>query len=123
MKPLKHWNNEEKAELLHQLFPDQIRRFVSYVEETANVIISAPERVKDQWGSKTISAEVWIKLAKEINEIIVHSKDRLVANSDHFASQLFQAYKGIFLIQCLQDYITICPNSKFNKAIELLFDV
>jgi len=123
MKPFDELNIIDKARLLHELFPDQIQALIEFMLQTANEIITAPEKVKDNWGGKQFSADGWIELAKDTDRRIVRNFDALIKIKQRFSDQLFDGYTAMFTLQSMQDYLNTCKNSKFVEAIKFLFDV
>lgn len=123
MKSLNEMNNVEKARLLHDLFTDEIKRIIEFILQTANEVITEPEKIKDNWGGKPFSVDGWIVLAKDTDRRIVRNFDALIKMKQRFSDQLFDGYSAMFTLQCMQDYLQVCKNSKFNEAIEFLFDV
>lgn len=123
MKPLADFNSVEKAKLLHELFPDEIQQVVAYVEECTKVFTDKPDQVKDNWGDNIFSADAWIALAKEVQGRIKRNRKEMIKGSRRFADQLFDGYAAMFTTHCLGNYLMRTKNSRFKKAIELLFDL
>src|SRR5579885_2673268 len=112
MKPLHEMNNIEKAALLFELFPSEIKRFISFTETIANEILINPEKIKEDWNKNDtlLTVERWIELAIDTKEKIDNSFIELTTNSNVFSEQLFKGQISQFVIDCLQKYISFCPN-------------
>lgn len=123
MKPFDELNIIDKAKLLHELFPDEIKGLIEFILQTANELTTNPEKVKDNWGGKQFSADAWVELARDTDRRIVRNFDALIKIKQRFSDQLFDGYTGMFTLQCMQDYLDKCKNNKFAEAIEFLFDV
>ena len=67
-----------------------------------------------------VTPEKWLELLELINELIDKDFKRLSKDSEFFSAHLFKGYIGVFVIQ---EYMSICDNAQFFKAIELFFDV
>lgn len=123
MKPFDELNIIDKARLLHELFPDEIKGLIEFVQLSANGLITDPDKVKDDWGGSVFSADGWIKLAEDVDKRILKNNDKLVTSKERFSDQLFDGYQSMFMLQCLLDYLQVCKNSKFIDAIKFLFDL
>jgi hypothetical protein len=123
MKPFYDLDTIDKAQLLHELFPEEIKGLLEFMLQAANEITTAPEKIKDNWGGKPFSADGWIILAKETEHRILKNFDALIKTKRRFSDQLFDGYTAMFTQQCLQDYSQICKNSQFIQAMKLLFDL
>jgi flavorubredoxin len=124
MKPLMHLNLVERAQLLHDLFPEEIPKLVSYIDGMCAVIIEDQEQSRASWSNGLISFDGWLNLATEIQAIIKKHGKLLYKRHSLFATELFGWTKGLVSAHCLIVYVTTqqLPNPKFKAMIEILFD-
>lgn len=123
MKPFDELTIIDKARLLHELFPDEIKGLIEFILQTANSLTIEPQKVKDNWGGKQFTADGWLILAKDIDSRIVKNFDALIRNKQRFSDQLFDGYTALLTMQCMLDYREVCKNSKFIQAMQFLFDI
>lgn len=122
MKRLSEQTNVDKAENLHQLFPHQINPYLVFVQEKIKTIRNKPEQLTEVLATD-ITPEKWLGLLQIINETIDKDYSRLLTNSSFFSIHLFRGYIGVFTIHCLQEYMSLCNDDQFFKAVELFFDI
>ena len=114
---------KEMAILLHELFPNEISRFIGFVETAAQVVITDPVPKHNAWKPNKMTIEGWVQLAKEVHEKITTHRQDLLTDSKLFGRSLFTGYTSLFLLACLQDYVNICPDFRFKLTIEAFFEV
>ena len=112
---------KEKGTLLHELFPDETVRFIGYVEQAAKMVKDNPIQIRGGWKPKKMSAAGWAQIATDILEKIKGHREALEKDSKEFTRVLFEGYFSLFLKQCLQDYMKICPDFSFKLCIEAFF--
>lgn len=122
MKRLFEQSNTEKAKNLHELIPHQIPPFLDFLEERINIIVERPEELREVLATD-IPPQKWMELLQIINVTIVKNRKQLIADSNFFSNHLFKGYIGVFVIHCLQLYMSVCNDDQFFKAVELFFDV
>lgn len=124
MKPLNSLTNIEKGKLLHQLFPDEIPAFLVFVHNMSITIKEQEKIHREHWENGLFSFDFWLSLLTEVDQKINQYGDRLNKNPRLFADQLFNGYLAIYLAHCLTVYTTRRqhPNTKFTKAVDLLFN-
>lgn len=123
MKSLDEQTDKEKAKLLHQLFPDEIRRFIVFAETQTKKIISSPDALRENWQGDLITVEVWVELAERARAIFDKYKQKLDADSSLFADQLFDAYQSMLTRHCLQQFNRYTGNQRFIKTVHAFFDL
>ena len=122
MRPLKDLTNVDKAKLLHQLFPDDINHMLTFLVDSANMILNNPTLMPQDWNHK-IALTTWQEQAGILKEKINEHRAQMLKESDCFAAALFKGYLDFFPIQCLKDYTLLTPHQKLADAIELFFDL
>ena len=118
MKPFKELNSMDKAQLLHNLFPDDINHLLTFLEDSASMILNDPSLMPEDWNRK-IDLTKWREEATLLKEKINQHREQMVKDSEYFATTLFKGYLDFFPLQCLKDYTLITPNQKLADAIEL----
>ena len=124
MRPATELSNTEKATLLHQLLPTEIKGFLSHMEQYALTTIKAGDELKKMWAEKrtNLTPARWLKLAQKAADTIQAKRLELATDAEAFARELFSDYMGVFTIYYLQGYITIC-GYRFRAGVIFLFDI
>jgi hypothetical protein len=124
MRPITELSNEEKAILLHQLLPTEIKAFLSNMERYAITLVKHPAEHTKNWADKGIklNPNQWLKLAKKAADTISQKRENLSNSPEVFARELFRGYMGLFTVYYLQGYIGTCAY-RFRAGITLLFDL
>jgi hypothetical protein len=124
MKAIEKLTNVEKAKLLHQLFPGEIVAFLDFVQDMCDTVQEEEKTQGLKWDDGLITFDFWLSLVNQIDRLL-KKYSRKQFNSEHlFADQLFDGYLAMYMVHCLIIYTTtrILPNSKFTKAVDLLFN-
>ena len=123
MKPIDKMNNVDKAQLLHQLFPEEIPAFVDYVKRVCEAIKEreAEEQAKGKYSVSTF--EFWHDLVKDAERRIDRYGERLHKRSRLFADQLFDGQNALFARYCLELYVGTRKheNQAFTGMVRVLF--
>ena len=124
MKPLEKLINVEKAKLLHELFPQEIPALLSYVSQVCATIREDTQLIREQWDNGLLTVEAWLSFTEEVDKKIKRYGNYLYKQSRVFADQLFDGYLSLYMVHCLNLYITTRQheNYKFVQAIDLLFN-
>lgn len=124
MKPLDKLTTIGKAELLHQLFPQEIPALITFIQNMGKTIKEEEKLNRQIWNKEPFSFDEWIQLADEVNNRIYQHGTKLYADKRLFAIYLFYDDVFAFTSYCISVYITtrIHNNQKFKEAIELLFN-
>lgn len=124
MKPLVHLNLVERAQLLHDLFPEEIPKLVEYIDGMCATIIEDQQQNRASWSDVIISFDSWLALAGEIRATVDKHGKNLYKRHSLFATELFGWTKALVSTHCLLVYITTKqqPNPKFKAMVEILFD-
>jgi len=123
MKPYKDLSIIDKAELLHQWFPNEMNHFISFAEKIARNTIKKEGNIKKPWHSKKLDPILWHTEANVLLEKIDKHRQSLVEDSTFFANKVFKGYLDFFPEHCLLEYTLISPNQKMIDAIEFLFQL
>lgn len=124
MKPLMHLNLRERAQLLRDLFPEEMPKLVSYIDGMCAAILEDQDRNRASWSDDLMSFDDWLNLAAEIRAIIKKHGRLLSKRHSLFATELFGWTQGLLSVHCLMVYVTTqqLPNAKFKAMIEILFN-
>ena len=124
MKPLTQLTNTDKAELLHQLFPDEIPQLLQFVQGLCEAIQENEETYLQKWDNGLFGFGFWLNQLREVESKIKKYDKRLHSDSQLFAEQLFDGFLDMYMVHCLTIYTTTRqhPNQKFIIAINLLFN-
>lgn len=124
MKPLDNLINVEKAKLLHELFPQEIRALLEYTDNMCLTIQEDEQLIRSQWENGLLTVEAWLSFVEEVRNKINKYGKRLHTHSRLFADQLFDGYVALYMVHCMTLYTTVRKHSnpKFTLAIDLLFN-
>jgi hypothetical protein len=122
MRPINELSNVEKAILMHQLLPGEIRGFLAGLQHYALETIRDEEQIKKDWALTAYSAGCWIGLAKKADQTINHRISELTASPELFARELFAGYMGLFTLDYMKRHGRICTD-RFSSGIRFLFDL
>jgi hypothetical protein len=122
MRPLTQLNRIERAELLFQLFPEEITSLIEFSKELTQSIIDNPEKMKTSLNLLH-STPFWFELVNNAKRKFDAHDNRLAEISTLFSEQLFGDYDHIYASYCLHQFLLSekCTNRKFRDAIMLLF--
>lgn len=124
MKPLNNLTSIEKAQMLHQLFPDEIPAFLTFIHNMSVTIKEEEDQHRKLWDNGLFDFDFWLGLVNEADKKINQYGDKLIMDYRLFADQLFDGYPAVYLVHCLMVYTTQRehPNEKFTQAVDLLFN-
>lgn len=124
MKALANLNNVEKAQLLHNLFPQEIPAVLQFISSCAKTLIEEQEQQRPHWDGALFGFDFWLSLAQHAEKVISEYDRKLQKSSRLFADELFGGYNAAFAVHCLTIYTTVRQhtNSKFTLATDLLFN-
>lgn len=122
MKPLNKLSPLERAELLFELFPDEMPGFIEFSATLTQSIIDNPEEIRKSINLLH-STPFWFDLVNKAKIKFDNYGNSLAEISTLFSSQLFDKYDHIYGSYCLHQYIIKekWTNRKFKDAIMLLF--
>lgn len=124
MKSLEELNNSEKAQLLFDLFPDEIPSLVEFMEQVCATVLEETEQGRQSWKDGLITYDFWLYLAEHIRLVIGKYGKALGWNGRLFSEQLFSGQHALFATYCLNlcTKVKQHPNKKFSDTIQLLFN-
>ncbi|SIS62082.1 hypothetical protein SAMN05421786_101557 [Chryseobacterium ureilyticum] len=122
MKTLNQMDNLDRAYLLANLFPDEIKNLTDFIKKEADFYQDNKEQILKDWTAKHITAELWYNLIDFFERRYKKNGTRLYKNKKTFRDQLFDGYDALFSINALVNF-TAQPqcSKKLKYAIYLLF--
>lgn len=124
MKAIKELNNEQKARLIVDLFPEMKPVILDMIEAVASNVVENAEQMRRDWNNPIISFTEWQYLAKEINKVTAKNKRDMLRNNRQFCYLLFLGYRGIFTIDSFLRVAYKGEQPKaFNAMVHALFNV
>ncbi|KKO89192.1 hypothetical protein AAW12_24010 [Sphingobacterium sp. Ag1] len=122
MKTLNQMNNLDRAYLIANLFPDELKNLTDFIKKEADFFQDNREQIFKNWSEKHITAELWYNLIAFFERRYEKNRTRLYRNKKTFRDQLFDGYDALFAIHCLIKYADEqnC-SSELKQAIHLLF--
>lgn len=122
MKTLNQMDNLDRAYLLANLFPDEIKNLTDFIKKEADFYHDNKEQILKDWTAKHITAELWYNLIDFFERRYKKNGTRLYKNKKTFRDQLFDGYDALFSINALVNF-TAQPqcSKKLKYAIYLLF--
>ena len=122
MKPIDKLTNVERARLLFELFPGEIKLFINFTKDFTQEIIDNPEKLKNETVDQMHTTDFWQELVYNAKARLDKYGDNLANRRNLFSDQLFDGYDLLYARFCLQRSMTNeqC-NRKFKQAVMLLF--
>ncbi|WP_426477526.1 hypothetical protein ACP3T3_20245 [Chryseobacterium sp. CBSDS_008] len=122
MKALDKMSNIDRAYLLAQLFPEDLKQLTDFIKQEADLYTVKKAYVYSQWTDGLITAEFWYRLVENCTRICSSNGTRLYRNPRTFRDQLFDGYDALFSINALIHF-TEQPecSKKLKYAIYCLF--
>lgn len=123
MKALDEMNNKERAYVLAQMFPKNLKEFISFIQREIEHFREKQEDIKKAWPTNSfITANYWYSLIDEVEKLIEDLNVQLYRNPKIFSEHLFWGHNSIFMTHCLIRFVE-CenPHRSLKLAIELLF--
>jgi len=123
MRPLEQLNNVERAKLFHALFKDEIPAVLRFTQNSAGILQDQQEECRSKWENQLLTFDFWLRLARDVAQLIDRNGKRLEKSSSLFADLLFGGYHALYMAHCLDQYrkIHTPKNEKFGMAVELFF--
>jgi hypothetical protein len=123
MKPLNKLSNVERAELLFELFPEEMPKFISFMTELTKAINEDPAQLKSKAIDQIHTTEFWQELVNIAQKKLEQYGNRLAKQSKLFSEQLFDGYDSIYAGYCLHQYVIKNEglNRKFKNTVMLFF--
>lgn len=122
MKSLNQLNNNERAKLLAQLFPESVAVMVQTIEATCDALLDDIEKHRKEWTNGFISFDWWVHNAKELKRAIEENK-KTINKPNVFADQLFDGTLSIFSANVLLGNLPdTTETAKLGLAIPLFFN-
>lgn len=122
--PLTQLTNVDKAELLHQLFPEEIPALLDFIRGMCQSIKEDEARNRAAWDGGFMSFDYWLHLLNQSEEVIASKEQSMIKSSRVFADQLFSGYTALYVNHCISLYTRVKqhPNPKFTLAVELIIN-
>ncbi|MYY43986.1 hypothetical protein [Elizabethkingia anophelis] len=121
MKAFNEMDNLDKATLLFNLFPHELKNLRNAVQQQCNYFLENEKAIREGWQSKGFfTAEFWFMLVKSANNY--SSRNRLIEKPEWFIDHFFDGYIVLFTTHCLMEYTddTQCY-AELKRAIYFLF--
>jgi hypothetical protein len=122
MQPLHELTNEQKAILLHQLLPGEIRMFLTGLQLYAGRCITQANTIKRNWKHTEQDANAFLNMARQAVPAIKDQLNALATSPELFASELFTDKLVFFTLTYLPQHGSI-SGYRFRDAVKLLFDL
>lgn len=122
MKSLNKLTPEEKAELLFELFPEELPGLIEFSKELTQSIIDHPEKMKTSLNLLH-STPFWFDLVNKAKGKFETLGSSLAETRMSFSNELFSGYDYIYTSYCLHQYMVKekYTNRKFKEALMLFF--
>ena len=122
MKPVNKLTPIEKAELLFELFPQEMPGLIEFSRALTQSIIDNPEEMKKSMNLLH-STPFWFQLVHKAKINFDTYGNSLAEIATLFSKLLFDKYDHIYGSYCLHQYLIEekWTNRKFRDAIMLLF--
>jgi hypothetical protein len=122
MKSFDQLTIRDKAQQLHEWFPNETKELITFIQGTAKGIANDSNKAKPEALKQMFSAKELKLLAVEAGKLTDTFYNLMVGNSKFFAEQLFkEGDLAVFCIDCIKQFVRIRPESKFAEAVHLFF--
>jgi len=122
MKNLQQMNNLDRAYLLANLFPEELKELTEFIKKQAEQWINYRTEIEKQWTEKNISVHLWFEYIANFERRYAKNGTRLYRNKKTFRDQLFDGYDALFTINATIHYTEQKQCSQeFKYAIYMLF--
>lgn len=123
MKPLVEFTNEDKAKMLHALFPEEIPLLLDEILAFCEDFKRHKEEYAKDWPTNSFFPfDYWFSLSEETATLIKGYRIDMIRSRIVFSSQLCYTYTVLFLNDRIIKYSqNKTTNEKFKKAVELLY--
>lgn len=123
MKSLNQLNNVEKGKLLADLFPNEIPAILEFIKSMYINLTDNETIIKKDWDNGLINAELWYRIAKDVDMSIISNEKRLI-KSRCFSDQLFDSYNALYTIDCIVKYADMeRKGTNFYHMVNSLFNL
>jgi hypothetical protein len=123
-KPFTELTPQDKAILLHILFPHEIKNLLHFMRVRIEEILQDKQRFENfVLHHKSFPPEKWAELLQLISEHIPTHYQELTANSQTFSNTFTKGHNRFFFLDCLTAYEGHCENEDFAKAILFFFSL
>jgi hypothetical protein len=122
MQALNKQNDKQRAILLHQLFPGEIRGFLQFAVVLAGQIAQTDYETDEEWAHPNLSAGDWVNLAAETARVIREDDGRLIADCRYFGERLFAGNLGKFNADSMIKYAMYSIDPAFKAITRAVFD-
>jgi hypothetical protein len=115
-------NTEDKANLLFQLFPEDVAKFQNYLLLETRIFLKNPETLLLVWKSKFGTLPIWKHLATKSKTILdKHPQNKNTAMAKF--RLLFEDYLSDYSVHYLEQYLSQASftNQRFPIAVHLFF--
>lgn len=124
MKALEDLTNTEKARLLHDLFPEEVKMFLEHLDKICADLEEHKDEHLKKWNNGFMSFNYWLSLVNETAGILKRHQFSMVKSSRVFSDQLFFTYTSLFVNDRIVKYADhISQNQRFKMAVELFYKV
>src|SRR5690606_6580875 len=121
MKNLQQMNNLDRAYLLANLFPEELKELTEFIKKQAEQWSNYRTEVEKQWTEKNISVHLWFEYIANFERRYAKNGTRLYRNKKTFRDQLFDGYDALFTIHATIHYTEQKQCSReFKYAIYML---
>lgn len=122
MKNLKQMNTLDRAYLLANLFPDELKMLTEFIKKEADLFIENRVQIYQLWTEKYIDADRWFGFIYSFQDSYSKNGTRLYRNKKTFRDQLFDGYDALFAIHAIMHFTEQKEcSSELKYAIYMLF--
>ncbi|SOD17763.1 hypothetical protein [Pedobacter xixiisoli] len=124
MKTIYELNNEQRARLLLDLFPEMKPLIMEKMEQVAAYFLNNEEEMLEGWNNPVIMYHEWRSIVREVAKVVAKSKRGMLRNNRQFCLLAFLGFRGLYTIHCILAVAAQTENHKKFRAIALaLFEV
>lgn len=123
MKTIHMLTNEDKAILMHQLFPGEIEALIQHMEALCKFIIDNQDLHRQKWDDGFMPFDFWLLQITKVQTAIIKDSQKLVKNARYFSEKLFSGMLATYSNHCIDVFIkkSMYRHPKFPVAYELFY--
>lgn len=122
MKPLATLDNTDKAKLLHEMFPHEVKPLLENLKEVCADFGHHQQQYRESWDFGFFSFDDWLNLSRQTMERISQFEPGMVRSSKIFSEQLCFNLQALFANDRIIKYADkVSSDEKFKLMVQLLY--
>ena len=122
MRSITQLHNTAKAELLHELFPEEAGSFLTHLKQVCLDFEQHQQQYRESWDFGFFSFDEWLSLSRQTLERMEKFEFNMTRSSKVFSHQLCFNLQALFVNDRVIKYADkISSNEKFKLMVQVLY--